>query len=97
MAKNFEKLVFGGLHEKHAVQRGIMSLTCPLPRRIVPTRTAQETSPPVLFVLSLLEKQRFHSNGCCSVACLHTNWNITPCNSKIISTFRRIFPSSPSG
>jgi hypothetical protein len=23
MAKNFEKLMFGGLHEKHAVQRGI--------------------------------------------------------------------------
>jgi hypothetical protein len=23
MAKNFEKLIFGGLHEKHAVQRGI--------------------------------------------------------------------------
>jgi hypothetical protein len=23
MAKNFEKLTFGGLHEKHAVQRGI--------------------------------------------------------------------------
>jgi hypothetical protein len=23
MAKNFEKLKFGGLHEKHAVQRGI--------------------------------------------------------------------------
>jgi hypothetical protein len=22
MAKNFEKLIFGGLHEKHAVQRG---------------------------------------------------------------------------
>jgi hypothetical protein len=27
MAKNFEKLIFGGLHEKHAVQRGI---SCPL-------------------------------------------------------------------
>jgi hypothetical protein len=24
MAKNFEKLIFGGLHEKHAVQRGIL-------------------------------------------------------------------------
>jgi hypothetical protein len=23
MAKHFEKLMFGGLHEKHAVQRGI--------------------------------------------------------------------------
>jgi hypothetical protein len=23
MAKNFEKFIFGGLHEKHAVQRGI--------------------------------------------------------------------------
>jgi hypothetical protein len=23
MAKNFEKLIFGELHEKHAVQRGI--------------------------------------------------------------------------
>jgi hypothetical protein len=23
MAKNFEKLIFGGLHEKHAVQRAI--------------------------------------------------------------------------
>jgi hypothetical protein len=23
MAKNFEKLIFGGLHEKHAEQRGI--------------------------------------------------------------------------
>jgi hypothetical protein len=23
MAKNFGKLIFGGLHEKHAVQRGI--------------------------------------------------------------------------
>jgi hypothetical protein len=23
MAKNFEKLIFGGLHEKHAMQRGI--------------------------------------------------------------------------
>jgi hypothetical protein len=23
MAKNFEKLIFGGLHEKYAVQRGI--------------------------------------------------------------------------
>jgi hypothetical protein len=23
MAKNFEKLIFGGLHEKHVVQRGI--------------------------------------------------------------------------
>jgi hypothetical protein len=23
MAKNFQKLIFGGLHEKHAVQRGI--------------------------------------------------------------------------
>jgi hypothetical protein len=23
MAKNFEKLIFGGLHEKHAVTRGI--------------------------------------------------------------------------
>jgi hypothetical protein len=23
MAKNLEKLIFGGLHEKHAVQRGI--------------------------------------------------------------------------
>jgi hypothetical protein len=23
MAKNFEKLIVGGLHEKHAVQRGI--------------------------------------------------------------------------
>jgi hypothetical protein len=23
MAKNFDKLIFGGLHEKHAVQRGI--------------------------------------------------------------------------
>jgi hypothetical protein len=23
MAKIFEKLIFGGLHEKHAVQRGI--------------------------------------------------------------------------
>jgi hypothetical protein len=23
MAKNFENLIFGGLHEKHAVQRGI--------------------------------------------------------------------------
>jgi hypothetical protein len=23
MAKNFEQLIFGGLHEKHAVQRGI--------------------------------------------------------------------------
>jgi hypothetical protein len=23
MAKNFEMLIFGGLHEKHAVQRGI--------------------------------------------------------------------------
>jgi hypothetical protein len=23
MAKNFEKLIFGGLHEKHAVQRRI--------------------------------------------------------------------------
>jgi hypothetical protein len=23
MAKNFEKLIFGGLHEKHAVQLGI--------------------------------------------------------------------------
>jgi hypothetical protein len=23
MAKNFEKLIFGGLHEKHALQRGI--------------------------------------------------------------------------
>jgi hypothetical protein len=23
MAKNFEKIIFGGLHEKHAVQRGI--------------------------------------------------------------------------
>jgi hypothetical protein len=23
MEKNFEKLIFGGLHEKHAVQRGI--------------------------------------------------------------------------
>jgi hypothetical protein len=23
MAKNFEKLIFGGLHEKHAVPRGI--------------------------------------------------------------------------
>jgi hypothetical protein len=23
MAKNCEKLIFGGLHEKHAVQRGI--------------------------------------------------------------------------
>jgi hypothetical protein len=23
MAKNFEKLIIGGLHEKHAVQRGI--------------------------------------------------------------------------
>jgi hypothetical protein len=23
MAKNFEKLIFGGLHEKHAVERGI--------------------------------------------------------------------------
>jgi hypothetical protein len=23
MAKNFEKLIFGGLHEKHAVKRGI--------------------------------------------------------------------------
>jgi hypothetical protein len=25
MAKNFAKLIFGGLHEKHAVQRGIRS------------------------------------------------------------------------
>jgi hypothetical protein len=24
MAKDFEKLIFGGLHEKHAVQRGIL-------------------------------------------------------------------------
>jgi hypothetical protein len=24
MAKNFEKLIFGGLHEKHTVQRGII-------------------------------------------------------------------------
>jgi ankyrin repeat protein len=24
MAKKFEKLIFGGLHEKHAVQRGIV-------------------------------------------------------------------------
>jgi hypothetical protein len=23
MAKNFEKLIFGGVHEKHAVRRGI--------------------------------------------------------------------------
>jgi hypothetical protein len=23
MVKNFEKFIFGGLHEKHAVQRGI--------------------------------------------------------------------------
>jgi hypothetical protein len=23
MARHFEKLIFGGLHEKHAVQRGI--------------------------------------------------------------------------
>jgi hypothetical protein len=23
MSKNYEKLIFGGLHEKHAVQRGI--------------------------------------------------------------------------
>jgi hypothetical protein len=23
MAKNFEKLIFGGLHEKHAVQREV--------------------------------------------------------------------------
>jgi hypothetical protein len=23
MAKNFEKLIFGGLHEKHAVEHGI--------------------------------------------------------------------------
>jgi hypothetical protein len=23
MANNFEKLIFGGLHEKHAVQRGM--------------------------------------------------------------------------
>jgi hypothetical protein len=29
MAKNFEKLIFGGLHEKHAVQRGIWALTQP--------------------------------------------------------------------
>jgi hypothetical protein len=27
MAKNFEKLIFGGLHEKHAVQRGIWVAT----------------------------------------------------------------------
>jgi hypothetical protein len=27
MAKNFEKLIFGGLHEKHAVQRGIWVTT----------------------------------------------------------------------
>jgi hypothetical protein len=26
MAKIFEKLIFGGLHEKHAVQRGIWVL-----------------------------------------------------------------------
>jgi hypothetical protein len=26
MVKNFEKLIFGGLHEKHAVQRGIWVL-----------------------------------------------------------------------
>jgi hypothetical protein len=32
MAKNFEKLIFGGLHEKHAVQRGIW----------VPTRKTTE-------------------------------------------------------
>jgi hypothetical protein len=25
MAKIFEKLIFGGLHKKHAVQRGIFS------------------------------------------------------------------------
>jgi hypothetical protein len=29
MAKNFEKLIFGGLHEKHAVQRGIWVPTQP--------------------------------------------------------------------
>jgi hypothetical protein len=27
MAKIFEKLIFGGLHEKHAVQRGIWVLS----------------------------------------------------------------------
>jgi hypothetical protein len=26
MAKHFEKLIFGGLHEKHAVQRGMISI-----------------------------------------------------------------------
>jgi hypothetical protein len=27
MAKNFEKLIFGGLHEKHAVQREVRAST----------------------------------------------------------------------
>jgi hypothetical protein len=33
MAKNFEKLIFGGLHEKHAVQRGIWAAFALGPRK----------------------------------------------------------------
>jgi hypothetical protein len=38
MAKNFEKLIFGGLHEKHAVQRVLFKTQL---HRFV--RTSQET------------------------------------------------------
>jgi hypothetical protein len=41
MAKNFEKLIFGGLHEKHAVQRGIW--VAAVSRYIDSAQTAQRT------------------------------------------------------
>jgi hypothetical protein len=46
MAKNFEKLIFGGLHEKHAVQRGSSVLpqsVGPLGRRKPRRKTTTST------------------------------------------------------
>jgi hypothetical protein len=44
MAKNFEKLIFGGLHEKHAVQRGIwVRLLFKTQLNLLLGRTSKET------------------------------------------------------
>jgi hypothetical protein len=53
MAKNFEKLIFGGLHEKHAVQRGIWTGTglCFFTHYVTSTPTVERTPRPTVLPL----------------------------------------------
>jgi hypothetical protein len=69
----FHRLRLAGLRWRYSnpPPHGVWTI---IPRYIVPARTAQKTSLPLLRVLSLPEKRVhrvFSSNGCCTVACLH--------------------------